>query len=78
MRTVKRIAIEMQPGDTLIFSVELYHDTAPNASSLRPGAVHFSYHQINVAWGELERFPINCTHIHRMQSSFGTLVERDA
>ena len=53
VRAAERIAIEMQPGDALIFHSLLHHYTAPNASALRRQAVQFHYHQIGAAWGDL-------------------------
>lgn len=49
-----RIAIEMQPGDALIFSGLLQHYTAPNRSGLRRRAIQFHYHQVGAVWGSLE------------------------
>jgi phytanoyl-CoA hydroxylase len=45
-----RIAIEMQPGDALIFHALLHHFTEPNTSDLRRRAVQFHYHQIGAVW----------------------------
>jgi phytanoyl-CoA hydroxylase len=53
VRAAARIAIEMQPGDALIFHALLHHYTAPNASALRRRAVQFHYHQIGAVWGDL-------------------------
>jgi phytanoyl-CoA hydroxylase len=53
VRAAERIAIEMQPGDALIFHSLLHHYTAPNASPLRRRAVQFHYHQTGAVWGEL-------------------------
>jgi phytanoyl-CoA hydroxylase len=53
VRAADRIAIEMQPGDALIFHSLLQHYTAPNASPLRRRAVQYHYHQIGAVWGEL-------------------------
>src|SRR6185295_17050526 len=41
----QRIAIEMEPGDALVFHACLHHFTAPNTSGLRRRAVQFHYHQ---------------------------------
>lgn len=53
VRAEDRIAIEMQPGDALIFHSLLHHYTAPNASPLRRRAVQFHYHQTGAAWGDV-------------------------
>jgi phytanoyl-CoA hydroxylase len=53
VRAAERIAVEMQPGDALIFHSLLHHYTAPNASPLRRRAVQFHYHQIGAVWGDL-------------------------
>jgi phytanoyl-CoA hydroxylase len=48
-----RIAIEMQPGDALIFHSLLHHFTEPNTSDLRRRAVQFHYHQTGAVWAGL-------------------------
>ena len=53
-RAEERLALEMQPGDALIFSALLHHYTAPNASDLRRRAIQFHYHQIGAVWGDVE------------------------
>lgn len=53
VRAEDRIAIEMQPGDALIFHALLHHYTAPNASPLRRRAVQYHYHQTGAVWGDL-------------------------
>jgi phytanoyl-CoA hydroxylase len=50
----RRVAIEMQPGDVLIFHSLLHHYTAPNSSPLRRRALQFHYHQIGMEWTSLE------------------------
>ena len=50
----RRVAIEMEPGDVLIFSSLLHHYTAPNQSPLRRRALQFHYHQIGLEWTDLE------------------------
>ncbi len=45
-----RIAIEMQPGDALIFHSLLHHYTAPNASDLPRRALQYHYHQTGAVW----------------------------
>jgi len=54
LKPEQRIAIEMQPGDALIFSGLLQHYTAPNRSALRRRAIQFHYHQAGAVWGSLE------------------------
>ncbi len=49
-----RIAIEMQPGDALIFHALLHHFTEPNTSDLRRRAVQFHYHQTGAVWAGVE------------------------
>jgi phytanoyl-CoA hydroxylase len=53
VRAGERIAIEMQPGDALVFHSLLHHFTAPNASDLRRRAVQFHYHQLGAVWGSV-------------------------
>jgi len=55
LRVRDRIAIEMQPGDALIFHSLLHHFTAPNKSDLRRRAIQFHYHQIGAVWGSVEQ-----------------------
>ena len=55
VRAAERVAIEMQPGDALIFHSLLHHFTAPNTSDLRRRAVQFHYHQIGAVWGSVEQ-----------------------
>ncbi len=54
VRARERIAIEMQPGDALLFHALLHHFTAPNKSDLRRRAIQFHYHQHGAVWGSLE------------------------
>ena len=49
----RRIAVEMEPGDALIFHSLLHHFTEPNTSNLRRRAVQFHYHQIGAIWGDV-------------------------
>jgi phytanoyl-CoA hydroxylase len=49
-----RIAVEMQPGDALIFHSLLHHFTEPNPSALRRRAVQFHYHQVGAVWAGVE------------------------
>lgn len=50
----RRVAVEMQAGDVLIFHSLLHHYTAPNTSSLRRRALQFHYHQTGLEWTDLE------------------------
>jgi phytanoyl-CoA hydroxylase len=54
VRAEERIAVEMEPGDALVFHSLLHHYTAPNLSDLRRRAVQFHYHQEGAVWGGLE------------------------
>ena len=54
VRVADRVAIELQPGDALLFHSLLHHFTAPNKSDLRRRAVQFHYHQTGAAWCGLE------------------------
>jgi phytanoyl-CoA hydroxylase len=49
----RRIAVEMEPGDALVFHSCLHHFTEPNTSGLRRRAVQFHYHQLGLEWGDL-------------------------
>ena len=49
-----RVAVEMAPGDALIFHGMLHHYTAPNTSELRRRAIQYHFHQIGAVWGSLE------------------------
>jgi len=49
----RAVALEMQPGDALIFHSLLHHYTAPNASDLRRRAIQFHYHQHGAVWGSV-------------------------
>jgi phytanoyl-CoA hydroxylase len=53
-RVAERVAIEMQPGDALLFHSLLHHFTAPNRSDLRRRAVQFHYHQTGAVWGSVD------------------------
>lgn len=54
LRLADRTAIELAPGDALIFHALLHHYTAPNRSELRRRAIQFHYHQIGMDWMSLE------------------------
>ena len=53
VRADDRVAIEMEPGDALIFGACLHHMTAPNTSGMRRRAVQFHYQQDGLVWGDL-------------------------
>jgi phytanoyl-CoA hydroxylase len=53
-RVAERVAIEMQPGDALLFHSLIHHFTAPNKSDLRRRAIQFHYHQTGAVWGSVE------------------------
>lgn len=54
LRLQDRLAIELQPGDALVFHSLLHHYTAPNRSLRRRRAVQFHYHQLGMRWTSLE------------------------
>ncbi len=47
-------ALEMEPGDALIFHALLHHFTGPNRSNGHRRAIQFHYHQAGAVWGTLE------------------------
>jgi phytanoyl-CoA hydroxylase len=49
-----RLAIEMQPGDALVFHGLIHHFTEANHSNMRRRAVQYHYHQIGTVWGDVE------------------------
>jgi phytanoyl-CoA hydroxylase len=49
----RAVAIEMQPGDALVFQSLLHHFTARNDSDLRRRAIQFHYHQLGAVWGSV-------------------------
>jgi phytanoyl-CoA hydroxylase len=49
----RRIAIEMEPGDALVFHSLLHHFTEPNRSDTRRRAVQFHYHQTGAVWSDV-------------------------
>jgi phytanoyl-CoA hydroxylase len=67
VRAAERIAIEMQPGDALVFHSLLHHYTAPNASDLRRRAVQFHYHQLGAAWGSVAQ---HARHFHDVEGRY--------
>ncbi len=48
-----RRAIEMEPGDALVFHGLIHHYTAANTSNMRRRAVQYHYHQIGTVWGSV-------------------------
>jgi phytanoyl-CoA hydroxylase len=46
-------ALEMEPGDALIFHALLHHFTGPNRSNSHRRAIQFHYHQTGAVWGSL-------------------------
>ncbi len=54
LRLQDRVAIELEPGDALIFHALLHHYTAPNRSGLRRRAIQFHYNQIGMEWMSLD------------------------
>ena len=62
-----RVAIEMEPGDALIFHGMIHHYTAPNTSNMRRRAVQYHYHQIGTVWGTVEDHQ---THFHFADGSY--------
>jgi phytanoyl-CoA hydroxylase len=62
-----RVAIEMQPGDALIFHGMVHHYTAPNSSNMRRRAVQYHYHQIGTVWGDVED---HRSHFHFEDGSY--------
>lgn len=54
LRLADRTAIELLPGDALVFHALLHHYTAPNRSEHRRRAIQFHYHQIGMDWMSLE------------------------
>ncbi len=65
--TAARVAIEMQPGDALIFHGMIHHYTAPNTSNMRRRAVQYHYHQVGTVWGTVADHQ---THFHFEDGSY--------
>ena len=65
LRLKDRVAIELAPGDALIFHALLHHYTAPNRSAYRRRAIQFHYHQLGMEWTSLE------THGHAFHDEAG-------
>ncbi len=63
--TDARVAVEMAPGDALIFHSLIHHYTAANTSNMRRRAIQFHYHQIGAVWGGVE------DHIRHFHDSDG-------
>ncbi len=53
LRLADRVAIEMAPGDVLVFHSLLQHYTAANRSDQRRRALQFHYQQVGVEWTDL-------------------------
>lgn len=53
LRLADRVAVELEPGDALVFHPLLHHYTAPNNSDLRRRALQFHYTQAGTAWTDL-------------------------
>lgn len=71
----RRIAVEMEPGDALIFHSLLHHFTEPNTSNLRRRAIQFHYHQIGAIWSDVEQ---HTKHFHFEDGRYaGCTVPRD-
>lgn len=66
-RAAERVAVEMQPGDALLFHSLVHHYTAPNTSDLRRRAIQFHYHQNGAIWGDLEQ---HRRHFHFADGSY--------
>ncbi len=54
LRLQDRLAIELRPGDALVFHSLLHHYTAPNRSLHRRRAIQFHFHQLGMQWTSLE------------------------
>jgi phytanoyl-CoA hydroxylase len=54
VRIEERLALEMRPGDALLFHPYLHHYTRANRSPLRRRALQFHYHQLGLEWVSLE------------------------
>ncbi|MCX7381577.1 MAG: phytanoyl-CoA dioxygenase family protein [Alphaproteobacteria bacterium] len=54
LQAEQRVAVEMQPGDALIFHSMVHHFTAANTSNMRRRAVQYHYHQLGAVWGGVE------------------------
>jgi phytanoyl-CoA hydroxylase len=67
LRAPERVAVEMQPGDALLFHSLVHHYTAPNTSDLRRRAIQFHYHQNGAVWGDLEQ---HRRHFHFADGSY--------
>jgi phytanoyl-CoA hydroxylase len=67
VRAAERVAVEMRPGDALLFHSLVHHYTAPNTSDLRRRAVQFHYHQDDAVWGDVEQ---HRRHFHFDDASY--------
>lgn len=61
IRMQDRVAVEMQPGDALVFHSLLQHYTAPNAIDLCRRALQFHYQQIGAVWCDVAE---HARHFH--------------
>ncbi len=52
-RPDRRVAVELDPGDALVFHSLTHHYTAANRSELRRRALQFHYHQLGLEWTSL-------------------------
>ncbi len=77
VRVADRIAVEMQPGDALLFHSLLHHFTAPNKSELRRRALQYHYHQHGAVWAGVEEHRL---HFHDEDGEYAgcTVVHGDA
>jgi phytanoyl-CoA hydroxylase len=67
VRAAERVAVEMQPGDALLFHSLVHHYTAPNTSDLRRRAIQFHYYQNGAIWGDVEQ---HRRHFHFADGSY--------
>jgi phytanoyl-CoA hydroxylase len=61
----KKVQVEMDPGDALIFSALVHHYTAPNTSGRRRRAVQYHFHQDGLEWTGLD------THVRQFHDEGG-------
>lgn len=54
LRLADRVAVELDPGDALVFHPLLHHYTAPNTSDLPRRALQFHFNQAGTVWTGLE------------------------
>lgn len=63
----RRVAVEMQPGDALIFHSLVHHYTAANSSNMRRRAIQYHYHQLGAVWGGVEE---HRQHFHDAEGNY--------